>query len=482
MIKKLLTFFVISLWIINFWFCDWEFFNANESFTVPNVSTFALRVTSSSAWIIDGGGMSQPKPLIMLQSNVSSSRQYRYIYFWGTDNKLYAYWNSDWTPTNSSDYEYLKFNTFYRFSNTWFVNCNYWNLHNSCGSEWVSSESFYLDTSLKWAMTRFAYYFDNWNSNNYTAFCWVYDNLGFSICVKPSGASTTSLSPVAWLSIDPVEFSDSLIGFSPWIDNTAGGGWNDNTNNDYDAWIVQNKFENVTYWQCTNWQWLQYYRNTWWFNDVMCYGGVADWSIEKSIVNPWRWFTVFDIYNRQNVEVEGGTLFNNFCDWYNTMEYYYTHDPSIFSGTAFIYKTYWDILYTNDLAWGCQDVYNYCSLLLRSNLDASLKDNPYIPEGDKNNLCNKVVDTSIWSAPVTNSNWSGINWSVVWSNWHGVGAFSWNLSGVNRVIDWKKFINQFFNYAKSWVVTNFSWSITWIIPWYIIVVLLWLVFFRFLSH
>lgn len=487
---------------------EWIFHNVNEEFTVPNMSSFTLKVLSSSAWILNGGWMSAVKPLIVLQSDRNSTVKYRYIYFRWKDKKLYAYWNDDWVPWTTNSLEYLRFDTFYRFAYTWFVNCTYSNLHNSCGSEWVSAISFYDDTSLKWEMTRFAYYFDN-SSNNYTAFCWVYDDLDFSICVKPSGASTTSLTPVAWLSQDPVEFDSNLIWTSPWTS------WNTSNNNhwnisvDYDWTLTWINYESFDYNDL-----ISYYENNplFKYDKNICYVWTNNltalyWTNWISF-QEWQGKTIFELYAslywQNNTTVNEIWKFMN-AWWINDITWFkgWNRNPiddsviynAYYSLGSWFYLDYSDNLtnpFVNNLVaiyFMAENITDYSaytssewdSVALYCYYKLWTENNPWIEEwewfeSERQNAWYYIVQQRR-----NKGYFSGA--SVIVSQ-----AWSWTildyLSGDEENLEFDTFFSKSFNRFKG-IFSNFNVQNlpgVWVLPTYIILFLMAIILFRFLSH
>lgn len=488
---------------------EWIFHDVNEEFTVSNATTFTQKILSSSAWIVYGGWMSW-KPLIVLQENgrrnSTTTYERRYIYFWWIDNKLYAYWNQDWNMSNPSNFEYLRFDSLIRYSWTWFVNKDYAWLNDSPW-EVVSADSFYNDTQLKNAMTRYAYLLTPSNvfSNSYTAFCWIYDNLGFSICVKPAGAITTTLDSVNWLSIDPVEFDTSLLWTSPWVFNVP-----DNPTNP-DIWYNDN-LDNVNTNTFTWNDLINYYENNpnFKFNKNICYIWTNDLTSLYEDWIPyfeWQWKTIFELYSHlywQNNNTPLNEIWKfmnawwiNYATWFEWRNRNWVDNSVVYNAnyslSSWFYLTYNNLTnpfvnnlsalffmasnitsYTPSLEAQWDEVALYCYYKLWT------ENNSRIVEWDEF----KSYRESVWSYTVQarrNSGYfSGVD-SIVSQSWYWtpLDYFTWDDD-----LEFNTFFNKSFNRFTSvfddFDISNIPWL--WILPWYILVSLLWLIFFRFLSH
>ena len=338
MIKKIITFWVLLFWAINLTTAERIINDAGTNFTVENASEFTQKVLSSSAWILNGGWMSSVKPLILLQ-NTYWNHDRRYIYFWWTDNKLYAYWNQEGTINNPSNFEFLKFTKFIRVNGTAFTSKTYSNLTDA--GDLINAESFYNDTSLKGKMTRFAYLKQNDNSSR-TAFCRIYDNYNFSICVKPAGSMTETTTKPNGVSIDPVEFNiDWIIGTSPRVDDAPEPEepTTDNRPNTYYCPTVRELMSRF---------WDNYY--TW-----MCYSARIITSGNTQTVERQSIFEIFTDYTDYTNRIN---IYNNNCRAPYTLE----NCRQAFTGNYNKQSIISNLMNQNGVE--VKNVWNYCNMWL----------------------------------------------------------------------------------------------------------------------
>lgn len=480
MIKKILGLWVLLLIFfgVNFWYWEWIFHDVNDEFTITNATVFTQKVLSSSAWVVYGGWMWW-KAMILLQEKGrrSSTTRYerRYIYFWGTDNKLYAYWNQAWDIANPEDFEYLRFDSFVRYSWTWFVSKDYVWLNDSPW-EIVSAESFYNNTQLKSAMTRYAYLYTNTsnNSNSFTAFCRIYDTLGFSICVKPASAITTTLTPVSWLSIDPVEFDTSLLWTSPWTSDISWGG-------DLSDWWVE-------LWSSESA--ILYFESKYWWDKSICYAWIDNLTAvygDSVSFQEWTWLSIFQVFSGlywnsdlDKVYVWLNSWLINYDQWYERSEPLYLSNYNSWSNQVDLYYTWFTFPFANNpvaIFFLTDNIYNrseyktqwsevvsYCNLKINDwtfeeIIDQAVKDNI--------NTNTQLVNINKWLNP----DWSRREFVNVWAfltSWTDL-AFSWNTTIKNTLKNFFEGMDQ----SLSVVDINTSNRIlpTWLVTAFLFVVL-----------
>lgn len=414
---------------------------------------------------------------------------------WWYNWKLYLYDYTDWQAIRSQWFiNYYQACDYFWFDNTWSALA--WS---NCSSPTVYEWSEELIWNFMWYIKKWdlVYYEKTLSHNGCGSYCtyWKYD---FKICFSsdalwsslcfPVSLSSTSMSPygsqlpLSWsldLNSNTVRFWNlpySVIGDSPAF---VGWSWN------IDQWSSNaesvNVGWNVVYWQCTNWQAIQWYRSYIGISDIVCYWWLDNFSIYTwdYSVTPWKWLTVFDIYEWDNSDHS----YSGFNDWLQSWAYNYEmylnwQWLNTFDMYPTVFKTYFGILYRN--FWPSRDVHDYCRLLLNSDLNWDLRDNSYIPSYVKDQLCEKIVNNNNVSNPWQ---WSNSSWTVVSSDWSWIWSsnVSWsNLSWWTPVYDWTDFINNYFNKLK-WTYSDPTWSWNWILPWFIVIALLGVMFFKFIR-
>lgn len=445
MIKKYLLWLWISLfWFVWFWYCfpdlisvvPWEAYNWDniyvDNFSISTDLTFT-------------------KPVTYINSNLNVEYafywdQYWYLHFfanqqnWKSDYIINSYILTNWS-WNDRELSQSEFINYVNNNSVYKVDFYFWYSCQNSYNNW----------------TTFSIHFDNWN---YIYFAW-------GVCQW----NNLYVTPWGWPKQSPTNWTIA------WLFSFSSPFWNKSSS----EWWSVSVWWDVVYWNCTNWQALQWYRNSLWIDDYVCYWWLDsfDFYTWDYLVTPWKWLTVFDLYEYDN--------FNGFYSWFNdwlqTRSYNYTQYINWNSNTTFdsdpaVFKTYFWILYRT--FWPAREIHDYCRLLINSDLNWNLRDNSYIPSSVKNELCENIVNNNNVVNPWQSSNES---WTVVSSDWSWIwnSNVSWsNLSWWTPVYDWTNFINTYFNKLK-WNSSNPYWTWNWIIPWYIIVALMGVFFFKFLR-
>lgn len=451
-----------------------------------------------SIWFIKGGGVLtdflwSTKSVVALDTNT--------IFWWATNWMPYFY--SEWVNTIQWFFDrYFSCDTLTTID-TLPDNCQLW---------WIIDYSWDLQSTKEIFKNFFsnvvaddlAYY--NYINNRYVGgtlsyieqwleVCWSSEIIWKSLCFRGWTCGASSSSHCNWFlggwqltnsqNLSNLSFwnvSNNWIWYAPWqkwYDWDYSWSWN--ISDSSSQWSNVSVWWNVVYWQCTNWQALQWYRNYIWINDYVCYWWLDDFSIYTwdYLVTPWKWLTVFDMYEWDNSD----HTYSGFNDWLQSWAYNYEMylnwqwlNP--FDMYPTVFKTYFGILYRT--FWPSRDVHDYCRLLLNSDLNWNLRDNSYIPSYVKDQLCEKIVNDNNISNPWQ---WTNSSWTVVSSDWSWIWSsnVSWsNLSWWTPVYDWTDFINNYFNKLK-WTYSNPTWSWNWILPWFIVIALLGVMFFKFIR-
>lgn len=443
---------------------EWAFYNVDSSYPVWWDTTFSFRPISSSTTILEWWWMTEAKPLIYNYNKIWT-KNYTTLYFWWLDSVLYSCEN----PSNSStDKNCFVVNNFCRYNGTEFTADAFWNL---CRN-WtiVSSGSVYNDSSLKWEMTQIAFLTYNTSfsqSSNSNVMCFVYGRLNFSLCYKNSTVSPNYYAistSIAWTSLNPVEFNKDIIWTSPWV------------------WSSSNQWGQVfTPWTWSRLEW-RLVINSWYTNSDMirwyeCVGlqpALCYWWFDiDNIFDPseqyedFTWYragqgaTIFEIYNLYSWSF---TSLKQFLD--TVLTRYQNWQINSFKTEPKALLMLWAQMNT---AWfKTSYIASYCNLLLNEN-----NDNIY--------TWNSVDDLRVRACLRSQEIWDSLSEWVddIWFQTTTWWIFSWE----DVDFDPDTFFSNIMNKIETSLNQDFtSWTAVWLIPWYIIVVLLWIVFIRLITH
>lgn len=442
---------------------EWSFYNVDSDYPVWNTS-FYFRPISSSTAILEWWWMTDPKAIIYLHNQVNSYR-WDSLYFWGTDSTLYSVENPSRSSTDMVSY---RANNFCKISWTDFISKGRWNL--CADAQIVSSGSVYNDSSLKWEMTQIAFLeYDSFpQSQNYNAICFVYWNLWFSLCYYNSTVSPNYMSvsaSIPWASLDPVSFNKDIIWISPWV-----------------SWSSSNPWGQVfTPWTWSRLEW-RLVINSWYTNSDMirwyeCVGlqpALCYWWFDiDNIFDPseqyedFTWYiagqgaTIFEIYNLYswsftNLKQFLDTVLTRYQNW--QINSFKTEPKALLMLWAQMNTAWFKTSY----------IASYCNLLLNEN-----NDNIY--------TWNSVDDLRVRACLRSQEIWDSLSEWVddIWFQTTTWWIFSWE----DVDFDPDTFFSNIMNKIETSLNQDFtSWTAVWLIPWYIIVVLLWIVFIRLITH
>lgn len=292
-----------------------------------------------------------------------------------------------------------------------------------------------------------------WNNNNSSFMpCFIYEELNEIVCMDQRTQDSNNYAVYDTTNRYNFEtFNDSM-----WI---------------YPTFIVKSEGWDIITdtWSITNFEAILWYNYTYWFNDSYCYWGYPISDIFNSTDNPenFTWFElwsgayIYDIYNAYSWSYFSSAsqfyqsfysryLVNNIASFYNypkalywiieryawLYDHYQTYDPNIWISKLVsyceLYKLDPDALYT----WGDISAENWYS-----------------------NLIWEITDKWRYydSGPLSILSWENIKF---WSD----DFFTNILNKINTSLD------------------NVSNNSVWIIPSYILVVLVALILFRIMSH
>lgn len=451
MIKKvLLTLWLIWIWLVNFSFWDYTIYNVNTEYNIcgrngANCFDFHVDENSnftSTAW------------------NYIRSQVMHFNWFWNLgwiDWKFAFIWQSNQNnrcPWDQGYYIYVcKTDTNYE-------NCTDYRTY--------SVNDFYNDSSLAWNLSYIA--FDNSNVGSYSWWihlCFVYESLDKSYCFlwqireymwQPYYYDDTMF--FTWTCGSADNETDFInLWLSDWLSPFNWGGssdvipenWFPNTNRGvFDSYAEE--------WYVLKWCYSDFALNdlatsTWWIYQFY-ETNLDDWVY-------YTWATVLDLF----VEYGYWNSFESFFDyWYNTYsQSLKTDSPSKY---VWLSKWLWNMSNKYYYAWlsnkyvDYTKLYNYCSYFVDFDWDWDWDYIwPEIPSDVANNLSqsSSAIEYLSWFIHNQLSSWNGQNFDA----------------------------DSFFNTLTTKfdrLLNNINWSYVWLIPWYILAIMMALIFIRIISH
>lgn len=449
-----------------------------------------------------------------------------YYYYWDIDDINSYWWNnyiilSNWNlNTFDSDFDTSVF--YWPYSDWWLYN-NYnfgwinWNLYFSqylSRSSWISSIQWFIDkwcivpvsTRQTWGSFLHSNCSYNKSFNEVKSSFWGFSSYAFEVvwvqkpfwflvfsnfqfCFTDSiydycfqcGVSGCP-SWLTWdLQIDLSSFqkiSNYSWGYSPFD-------WHINWwSSEAVIWILSG---NQNYVKCTLNTALHWYKYKW-YSDRLCYWWLDNYSIlwtDDFIPIYWQWIYLTDLYNNtKTLRAKGHTwtemsksewfsYWRNLYIWYKN--WMYSINP--FSDNPAVLFTYFGAV---DVYWGAfnnESILEYCKIS-SYNWDLSA----LYSWVNYDSVCNwspiSVLQDSIeWEL--------SSSWYNEWANWDvSIGAsWDWVLSWWITFTNWKTFISDTFNRLKdNFLLPVWNGWVFWVLPGYIILAMLWLILFRFLSH
>lgn len=372
---------------------------------------------------------------------------------------------------------------------------NQWDLPTNCAGYDYLTQSWYALNIIKNSNKRFywTYYQDRWwaDATKWPIFCFSSSEFELSACFYWCFHANCwsywdhiwwfspyrNLWENLWLGLDLANIDQSKLWSYPWAFVWWDTVWSTDVNyNTSISW-------DYTYWTCTYKEIIDY-AEYYWYNEYLCYA----WSSDRNNYDPtqtyqfipWTWVDLPTLYNYTK---DWKSLFDWFKYWrwmynwstWNVDNALWQQQPVVLRLRFYAFATYWW-----DTLWWIEAVHEYC--LMKKMVTGDALNWKYTWTKFKNTCWAIVEQKANW----TYLNDSSYSWSLSWSsvdvpvsvNWLWV----WNLSWWN-VSDPLSFLQNFFNQLKTSLNTNSFWNTwEWFIPWYIIIALLWLIIFRFLSH
>lgn len=436
------------------------------------------------------------------------------LYLWQSkwiiafDNSSFFWWAPNWRP-----YFYDTDSVQWFFGEYWSCDEITWLDYTPTNCSSVPIEWDYIDL-FKWffnkvvawdyAYYNFTPYYYNSSANgssrwHFVDVCWSSSEIWKSLCFRRWYCYSSSAywcsknywSLVGGQNYNNLTFSNipySSIGVSPW---TVGYGWQYDWSSDWssDSSINNQITGDYSYYDCT-WKDIIIALESEWYNNYVCYWWLDNFNLYDSTINynpiPWTWLSIGQIWGHST-----SRAWDNFSEFFVFWNWLYKDDSNNYNAMResypAVYHTYFQLY--NQYKWSTLDprtLLEYCNI---KSFDNSTLNNSawwYFKS-----TCETVVrekQTWLWQARL---DWSIYSWWVytgdtpISVNWGWV----WNMSWLVTQSDWLSFIQNYFNLIKSKLPTNFSeWTVispaTWlfgVIPNYIIVFLLAIILFKFLS-
>lgn len=369
-----------------------------------------------------------------------------------------SWWNyvrpSDCSSVDNIDFEVLK--SFFSSITQWDI--LYYDYSNWSDNQGRWSTSFKVCFSSESIGRSLCFY--DWCNYNWVDSCWQ----NFSWSMNLENLSFSSLS-------------NTLVWYFPWQNWYW---WQFNWNSW--QWVITWSVNNDMTWSyildsCTNLDALDYMASWLWMWTTVCYWwldwfDILSWSDLITVKpNPTQWETVFDIFQHTNNGM-------NFEQWFNFWKTTYVNrytSNNLFLDKPTVLYTYFDLLNKYWSQFTARQVQEYCRFIVWNvALTWEYKWSVFSCRD-----VNKYIEDEN-----TNDEWSsdsaiGVNWNWIWSFWNWSWSLvNWTKSQSNAVV----FIQDVFNVLSEAVPTDFSWIWGWFLPWYIIMFLLAIMFFRFISH
>lgn len=439
-----------------------------------------------------------------------------YLWVWKSvlalDNQRLFRWTTNWYP-----YVYLHNNwTFWIATSEWFFDryysCDYmtwaWVPQNCSYSmidySWWTSDfdktvfKSFFSTVTQWEniyiesqLYRYVGATRTYNQN-YIRVCRNSTELNKSFCFM-GWVCTSNNCPYLWSLVNSQNLhsqftnwltfwllNTSWIWYAPWQNWYD---WQFEWSTDWSVdWTIDSSITwDYVYYDCT-WKDILIALESEWYNKYICYWWLDNFEDYDPSINytpvAWRWLSIAQIW-----AWTWSRAWDTFPEWFTFWNGLYNDSndyTDMWSSYPAVYRTYFQIY--NAYKWSILDprtVLEYCQL--RTLTWDTLNNTAWWYFRP---VCETVVrekQTWLWDCRTdwTLYSWCELNPQVaIWTNWNWV----WNLSWLTTKSDWVTFIQEFFNLAKSKLSTSFGVNYVWIIPNYIIVFLMGIVLFRFLSR
>lgn len=430
-----------------------------------------------------------------------------YLWIWKAlvwlDNQYLIFWN-DWLYLYTRKYSSSHWTLQWYFQ--YYKSCDEitidmtWDSLQNCSSvqQFVYNNDEIVNNFMSSLVVWDFVFIDEWNSRNW---CWwycTYNRYTINFCFSSSviwktmcfvwdksdyeSSSYWSRTPFTWSLwfwswVNFSNINSSYLQNPPWFMYEWSTDWST-------EWNINNQLTwDYVYADCT-WNDILIALESEGYNKYVCYWWLDNFDLYESSINynpiAWTWLSISQIW-----AWNWSRAWDNFPEWFTFWNWLYKDSSennynAMWESYPAVYRTYFQLY--NAYKWSVLDprtVLEYCQL--RTLTWDQLNNSAW---GYFKPVCETIIrekQTWLWQSRLDWSiySWGIYTWDVpIWTNWNWV----WNMSWVTTQSDWLNFIQNFFNLAKSNLLTNYSWTPFGILPSYIVIFLIALILFRFISH
>ena len=493
-------------------YTNWDYASARARWQVWTLITSPLssnyQISVLSKWNVSSKYWDNVKSILYTNPNFIFFRDSNNNPYFYAHASLWAMWSKtvQWSPTSYFICSWLVNNQVpsncTRYNIDWLDSYNYFRYINSSDLYFVSRE---VHTSCWWYYQdmQITYTLCFWNSVKNNSLCYTVWFQNMWVVVGCSawllGNEDTTLVWSIWLS-SPT-FWDLWWTNSPWDPWSFPVSWTWDWVYDYD-YVPVSESDYINYWEKT--------MN---FNEDICYVWTRNlsWLWEDRLTYyQWTWYTLFDtfskLYNKTTFKITDLWTFldsrlinyDSWWLWYNRdmdWEVKYNVNYNYWQSVSLDYWPWLTNPFLNNLAvytfipstirefnveWTVwEEVATYCYYKLKRDRTVSNDWSNYSIEDNHNS----AYDQNVW-VYTSNSRrqWQYFSWAseIIWQSWHWtpLDYFDWE----DNLDFWTFFSNAFNKFKINY--WDLSQSDLWLgfLPSYIVLFLLAIIFFRFLSH
>ena len=476
-----------------------------QNTTPPNDTNLSISVLPY--WSFVSNSLWSWKPILAFINKALNTTKWQYVYFMWIDWKLYFYSSYIYSSSTTLTWDRQGYVSLYRIcdyigeNTTSLSNCTQSNYDDQIVNDFLDTVKLW-DYYAVWWKTNSTYYYYAWfcaSSSVYNkSICFWWDNwtyfwLTWSINIP----SQTDFSDLDWYDSQSPAVPISPTP-TPWWNNQVWNWWELDWVNYtvIDTWDIVYYFENNPYyrfdkWVCyvwtddfntlySSWSTLWLFRaNSWWtIFDLFSSQFWNTFTINQvwTFINAWNlnYFTWFKWWNRDENNVPMFNAYYSINSWFYQD---FSDDlivPFIWNPIAFYFMGYVSSLYWEySTPWQAISTYCYYKLWLDKdswsmNITDDSDSSYWNNANDFINQRNKFYWLSSWSMNIQSQSWS---WTIL-------DYFTWWQDNY----DFNTFFSSSFNKFKDKISLNLSDLGAWFLPTWIIMFLIAIIFFRFLSH
>lgn len=454
------------IWLISFFgllgssFVNaWDFYKIWTSVDSPSSSSSNISMSILPYWSFISNLLWNWKPILAFQSRILTSNKWQYVYYMWINWKLYYYVSRYSSSSASSPTNKQWFATVFSICNEITENTS---SLSSCTTN-VYSESTVNDFLTKVSIND--YFWLNWSDSTLWSFCFSSSELWKSLCFLGSSLTisnlTWSLNIPSQTPFDDIDLYDSqspAVPISP--SNPWGQVWTPWTWSRLSWRLVVNSWytnsDMIKWFECVGLQPALCY---WWF-DIDNIFDPSEQYEDFTWYRAGQGATIFEIYNLYSWNFSSLNQFLN-----TVLTRYQNWQINSFKTEPKALLMLWAQMNT---AWfKTSYIVNYCNLLLNEN---------------NNDIYswNSVDDLRVQSCLRSQKIWDSLKEWVqdIWFQTTTWWVFSW----WDIDFDPDTFFSNIMDTIDRNLNQNLSWWVVGLLPWYIVVVFLGLVFIRLITH